>query len=94
MIRRYVRDHEAPPRFYGCAYYLVDKCVSVAYPVPFHKIIGWGRYLWMLLKRPPRTFRLAVLHERLVTTEETVTELRKTVCVYQEREHWRQIAPK
>jgi hypothetical protein len=78
------------PRFYGCAYYLVDQCVSVAYPIPLHKIIGWLRYLWIIIKCPPRTFRLSALRACIDNQRMEIQELRMTV--YRDREHCRSIS--
>lgn len=84
MIKRYVRDGEMCPRFYGVAYYSHCMEYNVAYPVPFHKIVGWWRYLWMILKAPPRTFRLSALHEIIRKQQQTIDTVNKSLCIYRE----------
>lgn len=44
------------PRGFGLAYYLPDRPLWAAYPIPFNLVIGWSRIAWWWLMCPPWRF--------------------------------------
>jgi len=55
------------PRGWGVAYYRWDRDEAVCYPVPFNKLIGWGRriYGWLRSTKPDRIADLTAKSRRM-----------------------------
>lgn len=54
-MRRELTPFDALPRGYGYSYYLWNRDIAVAYPVPINRVVRWARQLWLCLSVPAKT---------------------------------------
>ena len=87
------------PRGYGVAWNDPMRCVSVCYPIPFHRLFGWvRRWYWDLIAPPcsPHSDRLksqvANLERRLRVAEDHAKALLGELSLYKKRDLEREAA--
>lgn len=53
-VQRQVREGERLPPGYGVAWHDPHCWCAICYPVPFHRLIGWIRRVYLEYLRPPK----------------------------------------